>query len=146
MLFERLTADERMRASAGRIGMIWLGVTQVLLAAVIFYRLYALGQPDHELRDFQAVLALSLFGHIALQLYFGGLFPVPTRSGMAVMYLGLVGLIAGVCLIVHGVPPLAEWHSTYLPAVVGPALLVGLYWFVACLGKRRVEQLMEIDD
>jgi len=146
MLFERRPLDERVRASAGRIGAIWLGVTQVLLAAVIFYRLYVLGQPDHELRDFQAVLALSLFGHIGLQLYFGGLLPVPTRSGVLVMYFGLVAAIAGTCLIAYGVPPLADWHNTYLPAVLGPALLVGLYWFTAWLGKRRVERLMEVDD
>ena len=64
--------DERSRAAAGHAAGIWLGVTQVLLAGVVFYRLYVLGQPDEEIRDFQAVLGISLFGFIALQLFLGG--------------------------------------------------------------------------
>nr|MDJ0919311.1 hypothetical protein [Woeseiaceae bacterium] len=72
MLFHSLQIDERTRSTTRYAAAIWLGVTQLLLVGVIFYRLYVLGQPDEEIRDFQAVLGISLFGYIALQLYLGG--------------------------------------------------------------------------
>lgn len=143
MLFERLKIDERMRSNARYAAAIWLGVTQVLLAGVVFYRLYVLGQPDSEIRDFQFVLAVSLFGYIGLQLYLGGVFPVPTWRGILVGYFILMGLVVGGSLLIHGVPPKEDWANTWLPALLGPALIVGLYYLVAWLGKRRVERKIE---
>jgi len=142
MLFKKLQSDERTRSQAGHAAGIWLGVTQVLLAGVVFYRLYVLGQPDSEVRDFQVVLALSIFGHMATQLFMGGLLPVPTWRGMVVAYLVLSGAIVGVCLAVYGVPEAAEWHNTWLPTLAGPAILLGLYRLVAWLGKRRIDGLI----
>ena len=159
--------DERKQSNARLAAAIWLGVTQVLLAGVIFFRLYVLGQPDEEIRDFQAVLAVlrllpvvqaevgfalmrgariegrdpreeirdfqavlavSIFGYIALQLLMGGIFPVPSRKGLLFAYLGLAGLVTVISLLIHGLPPLADWQNTWLPALAGPAILVGLYW------------------
>ena len=142
MLFEKHRIDERSRDTAGKTAGIWLGVTQILLAGVVFYRLYVLGQPDEQIRDVQIVLAVSIFGHMAMQLYLGGVLPVPTLRGMIVIYLLLMGTVAGVCLAVYGVPDVADWHSTWLPALLGPAILVGLYRLVAWLGKRRVERMI----
>ena len=51
MLFRKDKMDERVRQSMGHWSAIWLGVTQLLLAGVIFFRLYVLNQPDGELRD-----------------------------------------------------------------------------------------------
>ena len=143
MLFKKHKIDERVRSSVGRAAAIWLGVTQILLAGVIFYRLYVTGQPDSEIRDFQAVLAISLLGHMALQLFLGGILPVPTKKGLLVAYLVLAGVIAGVCLLMYGVPAASEWKSTWLPALVGPALFVGFYWLLARLGKWRVDRLIQ---
>jgi hypothetical protein len=143
MWIRRSVVDERIRVNAARAAWIWLGVTQVMLAAVVFYRLLILGQPDSELRDVQAVLAISLFGHIALQLYMGGLFPVLTWKGMLAAYLVLFALIAGGSILAMGMPAPEEWRTTWLPATVGPALVVGLYSLVAWLGERRVERQME---
>ncbi len=142
MLFEKTERDERTFAAGGRVAGIWLGVTHILLAGVIFYRLYILGQPDEELRDFQTVFAISLFGHMLTQLFLGGLLPVPTWRGMVVCYLTLAGVIAAVCLAIYGVPEASQWHSTWLPTFLGPAILLGLYRLTAWLGRRRIEKLI----
>ena len=135
--------DERSRAATGYAAAIWLGVTQVLLAGVVFYRLYVLGQPDEEIRDFQAVLAISLFGYATLQLFLGGVMPIPTWKGAIVSYLALTGLITAVCLVVYGWPQPKEWANTWLPALLGPALLVGAYMLVARLGQWRIERQLD---
>ena len=145
-LFAEHRIDERARSNAGWAAAIWLGITQVLLALAIFFRLYVQGQPDAEIRDFQAVLGISIFGNIALQLFLGGVFPVPTKKGLLVAYLGLTALIVTVCLAIYGVPPLADWSNTWLPALLGPAILVGAYWLVAILGKRRIDRQIGADD
>jgi len=142
MLFEKLQRDERTRSQAGTAAGIWLGVTQVVLAGVVFYRLYILGQPDSEVRDFQVVLALSIFGHMATQLFVGGLLPVPTLRGMVVAWLLLSGVIVGVCLAVYGMPEVSQWHNTWLPTLAGPAILLCVYRLVAWLGKRRIEGMI----
>jgi hypothetical protein len=142
MLFEKLERDERTFAAGGRVAGIWLGITHVLLAGVIFYRLYVLGQPDEEIRDFQAIFAISVFGHLITQLFLGGLLPVPTWRGMVVGYVVLAGIIVTIGLVTYGVPEPAEWHSTWLPALAGPAFFLGFYRLAAWLGRRRIERLI----
>ena len=143
MLFQPLQIDERTRSTTRYAAAIWLGVTQVLLAGVVFYRLYVMGQPDEEIRDFQSVLAISLFGYAALQLFLGGVMPVPTWKGAVVSYLVLTALVSGVCLAIYGWPQPAEWADTWLPALLGPALLIGAYMLVARLGQWRIERQLE---
>jgi phosphoglycerol transferase MdoB-like AlkP superfamily enzyme len=144
MLFEKLTLDERARANTRYAAAIWLGVTQVLLFAVIFYRLYILGQADDELRDFQAVLAISLFGYMGLQLFLGGVMPVPTWKGMMVSYVVLTGIITVVCLAIYGWPEASQWANTWLPALLGPAILVAAYAAVARMGQWRIEREIQM--
>jgi phosphoglycerol transferase MdoB-like AlkP superfamily enzyme len=143
MLFQRLQIDERTRSTSRYAAAIWLGVTQVLLAGVVFYRLYVLGQADEEIRDFQSVLAISLFGYAALQLFLGGVMPIPTWKGAIVSYLVLTGLISGVCLAIYGWPQATEWTVTWLPALLGPALMIGAYMLVARLGRWRIDRQLE---
>jgi len=139
--------DERTRANAGHAAGIWLGVTQILLSGVIFYRLYVLGQPDAEIRDFQAVLAISLFGFIGMQLFLGGIMPVLRWRGLLVAYLVLTGAIVTVCLFIYGWPAASEWADTWLPALLGPAILVLGYGAVARLGQRRIDrQIRMLED
>jgi purine-cytosine permease-like protein len=138
--------DERSRAATGHAAAIWLGVTQVLLAGVVFYRLYVLGQPDEEIRDFQAVLGISLFGFIALQLFLGGIMPVLKWRGMLAAYVLLAGSITVVCLLIYGWPEAQDWTNTWLPALLGPAILVLAYGAIARLGQWRIErQIEELD-
>ena len=143
MFFHEMAIDERTRSNTRYAAAIWLGITQVLLAGVMFYRLYVLGQPDEQLRDFQAVLGISIFGHVALQLFLGGVMPAPTWRGALVSYLVLSFAIVTGCLIIYGWPQASEWSITWLPALLGPALLVGAYALVARLGQWRIERQIE---
>jgi hypothetical protein len=139
-LFHSLQLDERTRTNTGYAAAIWLGVTQCLLAGVVFYRLYVLGQPDEQIRDFQAILAISIFGYLALQLFLGGVMPVLTMLGAVVAYLALTAVIVTGCVMIYGWPEAAQWADTWLPALLGPALLVGAYMLVARLGQWRIER------
>jgi phosphoglycerol transferase MdoB-like AlkP superfamily enzyme len=143
MLFHRTVIDERKRSTTRYAAAIWLGVTQLLLVGVIFYRLYVLGQPDEQIRDFQAVLGISLFGYLGLQLFLGGVMPIPTWKGAVASYLVLTGAIVAVCLAIYGWPQPEDWANTWLPALLGPAILVGAYMVVARLGHRRIERQLE---
>ena len=143
MLFHPTIMDERKRETSRYAAAIWLGVTQLLLVGVIFYRLYVLGQPDEQIRDFQAVLAVSLFGYIGLQLFLGGIMPIPTWKGALVSYLVLTAVITGVCLAIYGWPQPEEWSNTWLPALLGPAILIACYMGVARLGHWRIERRLE---
>lgn len=143
MLFHPLNNDERTRSNTRYAATIWLGVTQVLLAGVIFFRLYITGQADEELRDFQFVLAVSIFGHLALQLFLGGVMPVPTWRGALVSWAVLAGAVAAVCLAIYGWPKPEQWTDTWLPALLGPALLIGMYALVAKAGQWRIDRKIQ---
>ena len=143
MLFHPTKIDERKQATTRYAAAIWLGVTQLLLVGVIVYRLYVLGQPDEQIRDFQAVLAISLFGYMGLQLFLGGIMPIPTWKGALVFYLVLTGAIVAVCLAIYGWPRPEEWSNTWLPALLGPAILLGAYMGVARLGHWRIDRQLE---
>ena len=143
MLFRPLKIDERTRSNTRYAAAIWLGVTQVLLAAVIFFRLYVTGQADEEIRDFQFVLAVSIFGYLALQLFLGGVMPVPTWRGALLSWAVLAATITGGCLAYYGWPRLDEWSNTWLPALLGPALMVACYALVAKAGQWRIERQID---
>ena len=143
MLFKPMALDERTRSNTRYAAAIWLGVTQVLLAGVLFYRLYVLGQPDEQIRDFQAVLAVSIFGYLALQLFLGGVMPVFTWKGAILAWAVLSAAIAVGSIAVHGWPKASEWTRTWLPGLLGPALLISAYALVAWLGQRRIERQIE---
>lgn len=141
------TIDERSRSNTAYAAAIWLGVTQILLAGVIFYRLYILGQADEEIRDFQGVLAISLFGFIGMQLFLGGIMPVLKWKGLLLAYAVLAGSITAGCLLIYGWPAVGDWANTWLPALLGPALLVGAYAAVSRLGQWRIErQIRMLED
>lgn len=140
-LFGRIV-DERLRENSRYAAAIMLGVTQVLLAVAVFVRLYVHGQPDAEIADFRAVLFISVFGFVILQLLLGGILPKPTPKGALAAYLVLTGLVAGGCLIIYGLPPAVAWKSTWLPALLGPALFVGIYWITAIAGEALVNARM----
>ena len=143
MLFQKMAIDERTRSNTRYAAAIWLGITQILLAGVVFYRLYVLGQPDEQIRDFQAVLGISIFGYLALQLFVGGVMPTPTWKGALLSYLVLSFFIVTGCLLIYGWPQPSEWASTWLPALLGPALFIGAYALTARLGQWRIERQIE---
>jgi len=147
MFTKKNPIDERSRSNTAYAAAIWLGVTQVLLAGVVFFRLYVLGQPDEEIRDFQAVLAISLFGFMGLQLFLGGILPVLSWKGLLLAWALLAAVITIVCLFIYGWPNPGDWMNTWLPALAGPALLVAAYGIVARLGQWRIDrQIRALED
>lgn len=72
-----------------------------------------------------------------------GILPVLNLKGTLIMYAVLTGLVVGGSLITYGFPPLSDWANTWLPATLGPAILVGLYSLTAWLGKRRIERQID---
>ncbi|MCB8981298.1 MAG: hypothetical protein H6657_28160 [Ardenticatenaceae bacterium] len=132
--------DERSQVVAGQSAMIMLGLTQVALGAVLMIRLYVFNQPDAELRDIQWVLLGSIVGYFALRSFLGGIMPVPTMKQAVLAYLGMTVFLFVVLSLWLGLPDLSDWTNNVLPAILGPAIIVGGYWLIAALGKRRVER------
>ncbi len=142
----RKSIDERAERATGHSAMIFLGLTQVMLAGVLFYRLYILGQPDEQVRDLQAVLLISIFGYIGFRLWVGGILPTLSLKSALIAYVLLSGLIVSVCLLMYGIPRAEEWQVTWLPALSGPAIMIGLYAVFAELGRRRLDRQIDGDD
>jgi uncharacterized membrane protein HdeD (DUF308 family) len=132
--------DERSQQVAGQSATVMLGLTQVALGVVLLVRLYVFDQPDAELRDFQWVLLGSIVGYFALRSFLGGIMPVPTMKQAVLAYLGMTLFLFVVLSLWLGLPDLSDWTNNVLPAILGPAIIVGGYWLIAALGKRRVER------
>ncbi|MCB8946383.1 MAG: hypothetical protein H6653_00080 [Ardenticatenaceae bacterium] len=132
--------DERSQVVAGQSAMIILGLTQVALGVILMVRLYVFDQPDAELRDIQWVLLGSIVGYFALRSFLGGIMPVPTMKQAVLAYLGMTVFLFVVLSLWLGLPDLSDWTNNVLPAILGPAIIVGGYWLIAALGKRRVER------
>jgi len=137
--------DERTEQIAGRSAAIALGLTQVALCATLLIRLYVHDQPDAEVRDLQLVLFGSIFVYFALRSFLGGIMPVPTWRQALVAYAILTAVLFVILSLWLGLPDLSEWTTNILPAVLGPAIIVGAYWLVAALGKRYAERGLEED-
>lgn len=138
-----MKVDERTQQVAGQSAMIMLGLTQVALGVVLLVRLYVRDQPDAELRDIQLVLLGSIAGYFVLRSFLGGIMPVPTlRQALAAYAVMVVGLFIVLSLWL-GLPDLSAWTTNVLPVILGPALVVGGYWIVAALGRRRIEGQLE---
>ena len=75
--------------------------------------------------------------------FLGGVMPIPTWKGAIVSYVVLTATITVVCLVIYGWPTPAEWADTWLPALLGPAILIGGYMIVARLGHWRIERQLD---
>ncbi len=139
--------DERLVGAAGKIAAIVLPLTQVALGLAVVYRAYVLNQPDHEFNDLRIILGLSIVSYIGASLYWGGYYPVLKIRTLLIIYFVFVVVLFTICSIIYGLPTLDNWMNTLLPALVAPAILVGLYAGVAYLGQRRIEkELSALDD
>ncbi len=135
--------DERTSQVTGKISQVVLALTQMALAATVLIRAYVLDQPDSEFTDIQIILGLSLVGNILASLYYGGHYPVLSVKTLVRLYIGsAIGLFI-ILSIWFGLPKLEEWYNTILPVVLSPAIILGLYHWVAKLGEKRMDK--EID-
>ena len=134
--------DERTQQVSGQSAAITLGLTQVALGLTLLFRLYILDQPDTEVRDLQYVLLGSIIGYFMLRSFLGGIMPVPTVRQALIAYGGMVVFLFVVLSLWLGLPDLNDWTNNILPVIVGPAIIVGGYWIIAALGKRRVDRTL----
>ncbi|MFC1936463.1 hypothetical protein ACFLYP_02215 [Chloroflexota bacterium] len=135
--------DERTLKTSARVSQVMLSLTQLALAGAVLYRALVLNQPGNQYADFQIILAFSMLGNLFGMLYLGGYLPALSVGHMLKLYLAGVTLLLITLTIGFGVPELNEWHNTILPVLVGPALILVLYYFVARMGQRRTERLIE---
>ena len=133
-------SDERMQVLSGRIAVIFLTLTQVGILSVILRRRYFLGQGNEYYSDIRIVLALSVFGYIAARLYYGAVLPLLSVGKLLTIYLAFVAFLFVTLSVWFGLPTLDNWQNTILPVVLGPAIMLGGYWLMAYLGKKRLEK------
>ena len=135
-----ISSDERMIELTGKLANIALSLTQLALLGAILYRRYVLGQGEENYSDIQIILGLSVFGYIAARLYFGAVLPVLSIKATLRIYIVSVVFLFITLSFIYGLPSLDNWHNTILPVSLGPAILLGLYWGFAYLGKRRSDK------
>jgi hypothetical protein len=133
-------SDERTQIVTGKIAVIFLGLTQTALLGIILYRRYFLGQSEEHYADIRTVLLISVFGYIAARLYYGAVLPVLSFKTLVYIYVGFVTFLTVVLSIWYGLPTLDNWQNTILPVLLGPAILISVYWLIAHLGKKRIEK------
>jgi len=90
--------------------------------------------------DFRLILGLSVFGYIAVRLYYGAVLPILSFRKLFYIYIGFVGFLFAVLSIWLGLPTLDNWTNTILPVLLGPAILLFLYWLFTYLGKKRMDR------
>jgi hypothetical protein len=132
--------DERTLNINARISQFTLVLTQLGLLGIILFRVYVLNQPDENINDLRILLGLSVFGTMFATLFYGGMLPKIKFKTIALIYVGFVILLGAVLTISLGLPELSNWQNNILPVLVGPAILLGSYWFFAWLGARRIEK------
>ena len=143
---EKIVVDERVRLINGRVSQVLLSLTQLALLAAVLYRAYVLKQPDHEFNDLRIILFLSLGASIYVQVLLGGwAFPEPKIRSLAIIYLAFEAILITILTLIYGVPELADWPNTVLPAVLLPALALLLYYVAARYGQKRIQAQMGED-
>ena len=135
--------DERTQNINGQVSFYTLMLTHIGLGIALVYKAYILDLPSSETRDISIILLLSTYGYWALRIYLQGDQPVLSWKRILKIYVLITVAFDAVLITWHGVPQLSEWRTTWLPGLLGPAVIVGAYWLVTWLGQRRVEKELE---
>jgi hypothetical protein len=134
--------DERAEQLNGRISFFILMLTQAGLSLLIVYRRYVLNSDPASYSGFTSLLLVSVMSYWVFRLYLSGILPVISWKRMLLIYLAAVSIISVPSAIMHGLPTAENWQNTILPAALGPALVLALYWLIAYLGKRRLDKVL----
>ena len=137
------STDERTSAISGKIAFVFLSLTQIALLGSILYRRFIAGQSPQAYADIRYILLLSVFGYAAARLYYAVILPLPGIKSLLLAYGGLVVTLFTILSLWLGLPTLDNWQNTLLPVLLGPALIVSIYWLLAYLGNRRLENQIE---
>jgi hypothetical protein len=132
--------DERSERIGDRLGLIFLGITQVGLYLAIIYQRYIRGLDPTYYNDLAILLGISAVGYWGMRFYLGGVLPILSLLQVVWIYLIFVFVIALPYLIVHGLPNSNEWARLLVPMLGGPAVLVGGYALLAYFGKKRIDK------
>lgn len=134
--------DERAEQLNGRISFFILMLTQAGVGLLIGYRRYVLNSDPASYSGFTSLLLVSVMSYWVFRLYLSGILPVISWKRMLLIYLAAVSIISVPSAIMHGLPTAENWQNTILPAALGPALVLALYWLIAYLGKRRLDKVL----
>ena len=137
--------DERTLTINARVSQIALVITQLGLLGIILFRDYVLNQPGETINDLRILLGISVFGTMFATLFFGGILPLIRFRSIVYIYLGFVVFLFVVLSLWLGFPDFSDWQNNILPVLAGPAILLGVYWLFAWLGKRRIDRQIESD-
>jgi hypothetical protein len=137
--------DERTLQIHARISQYALMLTQLGLLAIILFRVYYIKQPDNANNDLRILLGLSVFGTLLTTLFYGGMVPLIKLKTVVAIYVGFVAFLFIVLTLWLGPPDLNDWQNNILPVVIGPALMLGVYWLFAWLGRRRIDKQIEVE-
>jgi len=135
-----IVSDERMQVVSGRIAFIFLGLTQTAILFAILRRRYFMGQGEEFYSDFRLILASSVFGYIAARLYYGAILPILLFRKLLYIYAGFVSFLFVGLSVWFAMPTLDKSTNTILPVLLGPVILLCLYWLFAYLGKKRMDK------
>jgi len=135
--------DERTELINGKVSAVVLFSTQAAFALAIAYMRYIQHLDTSYTGIFATILLASMGIYWGFRLYLSGALPVfPLRIYIA-KYLAIVAVIVIPSGLIHGWPTAQNWTSTILPAATIPAIAIFLFWLIAFLGKRRIEQQIQ---
>ena len=127
--------DERTQQINGQVSFYTLMLTHIGLGIALVYKAYILDLPGSETRDISIILLLSTYGYWAARIYLQGDQPVLSWKRILTVYALITAAFTAVMFVWHGVPHISEWRTTWLPGLLGPAVIVGAYWLATWLGK-----------
>lgn len=133
--------DERIERMNGQISFLFLHLTQIGLAGILFYKRYMQGLPTSETNLLAWLLGLSIGGYWSLRLYLSGILPLVSFRKLLMIYLVAVAFITIPTYLIHGLPEPERWYEVLYP-FIGVAVVLGLYFLVSYFGKRRLEKYL----
>ena len=133
--------DERIERLNGQVSFLFLHLTQIGLAGILFYKRYMLGLPTSETNSLAWLLGLSIGGYWSLRLYLSGILPVVSFRKLLMIYLVAVAFITIPTYLIHGLPEPERWYEVLYP-FIGVAVVLGLYFLVSYFGKQQLEKYL----
>jgi len=132
--------DEREQRLTAGIATIFLFLTQIGLAGMIFYRRYGLHQSNEQIADMNYLLAFSLIGFVAVRLLLSAGLPNLSLKTTLWIYFGFILSLGIILTIWFGFPEPSKWSTTLLPVALFPAIILGLYHVLSAVGKKLLER------
>lgn len=144
-----LNFDERNVNTTCRICAIMYGITWMMLAGVLLYRQFVLGQPVSAFQDIAIIFTFNVIVAFSAVLYFGGItFPRIKPLYLVGIYVGFVLIGVLFTLFKYAVlldRPVGMEGMRYILLTVSPicGAFVAVYALFAYLGTRKIDREIE---